>query len=208
MKTIVSALLLLLLIFVTVFAQDDDSWPSLGYLRNDYKAVSVVAHIRIQQAEITGRVGGYENWKVSVVVLESFKGKVKKGDAITYFQGAEAGLKREYFDGEKLVFLLAETDPKTREVRYSVLENSTLASTPDRLSKLRLIRKQFVQKSRRKKNSLSRSTSISLKLQRHNSSAGKLQVRKGGLPPLKIQPHSALSGSERAGVNHPSPPAI
>ena len=134
--------LLLLLVPVFVSAQDDDNWPSLSYLRSDYKAVSVVAHVRIQEAVITGRVGGYENWKVNAVVLELFKGKFKKGYTIEYFHGAEAGLKREHFDGEKIVFLLSEREPKTKEIRYSVLENSTLPSTPDRLRKLRLIRKQ------------------------------------------------------------------
>jgi len=34
------------------------------------------------------------------------------------------------------------------------------------------------------------------KLQTHNSSFGKLQVGKGGLPPLKIQFHSTLSLSD------------
>jgi hypothetical protein len=125
----------------------DDSWPSLSYLRSDYKAVSVVAHIRIQKAEITGRIGGYENWKINAVVLESFKGKFKKGDLIEYFHGAEAGLKQEYFTGEKIVFLLAERDPD-RQLHYSVLENSTLPYTKDRIRKLRLIRKSF--SSRRK----------------------------------------------------------
>jgi hypothetical protein len=125
-----------------VAAQDDPSWPSLSYLRNDYKSVSVVAHVRIEQAEITGRVGGYENWKVNAVVLEPFKGRFKKGDAIEYFHGAEAGLKREYFNGEKIVFLLAETD-RERKTHYSVLENSTLPYTKDRVAKLRLIRRSF-----------------------------------------------------------------
>jgi hypothetical protein len=130
-----------LLFSVCLLAQDDASWPPLSYLRNDYKAVSVVAYIHIQQAEITGRVGGYENWKVTATVLESLKGRVKKGDVIEYYHGAEAGLKREYFDEEKIVFLLAEYD-HDQKVHYSVLENSTLAVTPDRLSKLRLIKKQ------------------------------------------------------------------
>jgi hypothetical protein len=130
-----------LLFSVCLLAQDDASWPPLSYLRNDYKAVAVVAHVHIQQAEITGRVGGYENWKVTATVLESLKGGVKKGDVIEYYHGAEAGLKREYFDEEKIVFLLAEYD-RDHKVHYSVLENSTLPVTPDRLSKLRLIRKQ------------------------------------------------------------------
>jgi hypothetical protein len=126
-------------------AQDDDNWPPLSYLRDDYRAVAVVAHVRIQEAEITGRVGGYENWKITSTVLEPLKGRLKKGDVIEYYQGAEAGLKREYFDEEKIVFLLAEQD-RDRKVRYSVLENSTLPVTPDRLSKLRLIKKQSAKK--------------------------------------------------------------
>ena len=142
MKTLFSAFVLLLLISVGVSVQENDNWPSLSYLRSDYKSVSVVAHVRIKEAVITGRVGGYENWKVNAVVLEPFKGKFKKGDIIEYFHGAEAGLKREHFEGEKIVFLLSERESQTKEIHYSVLENSTLPSNPDRVSKLRLIRRQ------------------------------------------------------------------
>ena len=159
MKSLLKALVVTLVVTVCLSAQDDDNWPSLSYLKNDYKAVSVVAHVRIQQAEITGRVGGYENWKISAVVLESFKGKLKKGNVIDYFHGAEAGLKREYFEGEKIVFLLSERDPKTKEIRYSVLENSTLQSTPDRVSKLRLIRKHAL-KSRSRQSSVTLDSQI------------------------------------------------
>jgi hypothetical protein len=131
--------IVVLILPICVSAQDDE-WPSLSYLRSDYKAVAVVAHIRIEQAEITARVGGYENWKIRAVVLEPFKGKFRKGDAIEYFHGAEAGFKQEYFTGEKIVFLLAETD-RDRKLHYAVLENSTLPYTKDRVRKLRLIRK-------------------------------------------------------------------
>jgi len=133
---------------MTSVSAQDDNWPSLSYLRNDYKVVPVVAHIRIQQAEITNRVGGYENWKVNAQVIEPFKGRLKKGQVFEYFQGAEAGLKREYFDGEKIVFLLAEYDRKEKAFRYSVLENSTLKYTPDRVRKLRLIRRSVVKRRR------------------------------------------------------------
>jgi len=121
-----------------VSAQDDDEWPTLSYLRSDYKAVSVVAHVRIQHAEITSRIIGYENWTIRAEVLEPFKGKIKKGDVIEYFHGAEAGFKQEFFTGEKIVFLLAERD-RERKVHYSVLENSTLPYTKGRAAKLRII---------------------------------------------------------------------
>ena len=99
-----------------------------------------MAYVRIREAEISGRVGGYENWRVLCEVLEPFKGKFLKGEVIEYFHGAEAGFKKEYFMGEKIVFLLAEYDKEKKALRYSVLENSTLAPAPNRLKKLRLIR--------------------------------------------------------------------
>jgi hypothetical protein len=125
-----------------ILTQDDPDWPSLSYLRNDYKAVSTVAHVRIQQAEITSRVGGYENWKINALVLESFKGKLKKGDVLDYFHGAEAGFKKENFTGDKIVFLLSERD-SDRKLHYSVLENSTLPYTKDRVAKLRSIQRSM-----------------------------------------------------------------
>jgi hypothetical protein len=80
-------------------------------------------------------------------VLEPFKGRFKKGDVFEYLHGAEAGFKQAYFTGEKIVFLLAERD-QDRKLRYTVLENSTLAHTPDRVSKLRLIRRRAIKRSR------------------------------------------------------------
>ena len=139
LKLLIKILLVLLVLPVCVFAQDDDEWPPLSYLRSDYKAVSVVAHIRIKEAEITNRIIGYENWRIRAEVLESFKGKFKKGDALEYLHGAEAGFKQQYFTGEKIVFLLVERD-RERKVRYVVLENSTLPYTEHSVKKLRVIR--------------------------------------------------------------------
>ena len=138
---LLKTLFVLLILPACVRGQDDDNWPSLSYLRSDYRSVQIVAHIRIQEAEITNRVGGYEDWKIKAEVIESFKGKFKKGDVFTYFHGAEAGFKREYFSGEKIVFLLAERG-EDRTIHYAVLENSTLPPNADRIEKLRLIKKR------------------------------------------------------------------
>jgi hypothetical protein len=138
LKLLLKILLLLLVLPGCVFAQDDEEWPPLSYLRSDYKAVAVVAHIRIKEAEITNRIVGYENWRIRAEVIESFKGKFKKGDAIEYMHGAEAGFKQEYFTGEKIVFLLTQRERDRKY--YAVLENSTLPYTEDRVKKLRIIR--------------------------------------------------------------------
>ena len=132
----------LLVLPACVCAQDDDDWPSLSYLRHDYKSVQIVLHIRIQEAEITNRVGGYEDWKIKAEVIESFKGKFKKDEVIEFFHGAEAGFKQEWFIGEKIVFLLAERD-RDRKLYYAVLENSTLPHNDDRLKKLRSIKRSL-----------------------------------------------------------------
>jgi len=139
MKTIATiSLFVLLPLFAT--AQTDDNWPSLKYLKSDYKSVRVVAHVRIHQADIVNTIPGYDNWKISAEVIEPFKGKFRKGDVLEYFHGAEAPSKKEFFTGERIVFLLAEYEREQHSMRYSVLENSTLAPAPDRIKKLRLIR--------------------------------------------------------------------
>ena len=148
-KLIFGLAVVLLVLPACVFGQDDDEWPSLSYLRSDYKAVAVVAHIRIQQAEITSRIIGYENWSIRAEVVESFKGKFKKGDVIDYVHGAEAGIKKELFTGEKIVFLLAEHDEHGKPY-YAVLENSTLGYNEDRVRRLRVIKQSSVPKKRRR----------------------------------------------------------
>jgi hypothetical protein len=137
LKLLLKILIVLMSVPVCVPAQDDE-WPSLSYLRSDYKAVAVVAHIRVKEAEITNRIVGYENWRIRAEVIESFKGKFKKGDAIEFMHGAEAGFKKEIFMGEKIVFLLNERDGERKY--YAVLENSTLPYTEGRVKKLRMIR--------------------------------------------------------------------
>ncbi len=148
MKTIIRMSVFVLLLPLYSSAQREESFPPLSYLRSDYRSVSVVAHVLLRDAEITGRIGGYENWKIAAEVLEPFKGRIRKGDVIEYFQGAEAGLKKEFFKGEKIIFLLAEYEGEKKTLRYSALENSTLPHTADRVRKLRIIRRYYAKRRR------------------------------------------------------------
>ncbi len=149
MKAVVTVIVLALLLPLPAAAQTDDTWPPLNYLRSDYKSVRIVAHVRIREAEIVNRIPGYDDWKIVAEVIEAFKGRTRKGEVIEYFHGAEAPSKKEFFTGEKIVFLLAEYDKAKKSLRYSVLENSTLAPTPNRVKKLRLITASFAKKRRR-----------------------------------------------------------
>lgn len=139
MKTIAAISLLVLLPWFAT-AQTDDNWPSLKYLKSDYRSVRIVAHVRLREAVIVNRIPGYDNWKISAEVIEPFKGKFHKGEMIVYYQGAEAPSKKEFFTGDKIVFLLGEYDREKKSIRYSVLENSTLPAASDRIKKLRLIK--------------------------------------------------------------------
>jgi hypothetical protein len=148
-STKTTVFLILLLLPASAAAQSDDTWPSLSYLRSDYRSVRVVAHVHIRESEIVNRIPGYDNWRIVAEVIEPFKGKFRKGEVIEYFHGAEAPSKKEFFTGEKLVFLLAEYDKEKKALRYSVLENSTLAPGPSRIRKLRTIRSSFARTHRR-----------------------------------------------------------
>lgn len=132
-------------------AQDDDEWPPLRYLRNDYNDVVAVAHVKVSKAEIIGRIGGYENWKVVCKVIEPLKGRLRKGAELEYYHGAEAGFSSQLFLGQKIVFLLFGYD-RTKGARvYSAMENSTLEYTADRVRKLRLIARSAQRKQPRQR---------------------------------------------------------
>ena len=146
-RRVLLTLLVGLITAAAAFAQnDDDSWPPLLYLRNDYRQVLVVAHVNVRTAEIVNRIGGYEDWHLVGDVIESFKGKFRKGDPIDFYHGAEKGFRRELFLGEKIVFLERNYVEKEKRWVWAVLENSTLSYSPDRAQKLHLIRRSQIRK--------------------------------------------------------------
>jgi len=141
----VQFLLMVLLPLITI-GQEDKNWPTLSYLKSDYRRVSIVAHVRVREAEIVNRIGGYEDRRVFGEVIEPFKGKFRKGDRIEYYHGAEAGFRKELFLGDKIVFLQRNFVEKEKKWVLAVLENSTLPYTLDRAQKLRIIKRSELRK--------------------------------------------------------------
>jgi len=136
---LLSFMLCLLAPAVATAQKDNDDWPPLSYLRSDYREVLIVARVRVTRAEIVNQVGGYEDWHLTGEVVESFKGKFRKGQTVEFYHGAEKGFRQELFLGDKLVFLQRNFVEKEKRWVLAVLENSTLPYTADRVQKLRTI---------------------------------------------------------------------
>lgn len=124
----------------SVVAQSNDDWPPISYLRSDYRQVSVVAHVRVHQAEVVNTIGGYEDWHLVGEIVESFKGKFRKRAEIEFYHGAEKGFRRELFLGDKIIFLERNYVEKEKRWVLAVLENSTLPYSASVAQKLRKIR--------------------------------------------------------------------
>ena len=150
-QTIILGLLLFLGVPLIARAQDGDDWPSLSYLRSDYRQVAMVAHVRVREAEIVKTIGGYEDWHLVGEVLEPFKGKFRKGQTVEYYHGAEKPVRRELFLGEKIVFLFRNYVREEKRWVLAVLENSTLPYTEDRVRKLRKIQRSTKQSTIKRK---------------------------------------------------------
>ena len=144
-RTIILCFMVFLGAPTVVRAQDNDDWPSLSYLRSDYRQVAVVAHVRVREAEIVKTIGGYEDWHVTGEVIEPFKGKFRKGQTVEYYHGADKGFRKEIFLGEKIVFLYRNFVQEEKRWVYAVLENSTLPYNEDRVRKLRKIKQSIKQ---------------------------------------------------------------
>lgn len=140
MRALLVPLILILSLPLSIASQKDDNWPPLSYLRSDYRRVTVVAHVRVREAEIVKTIGGYEDWHLIGEVVEPFKGKFRKGQTVSYYHGAEKGFRRELFLGEKIVFLYRNFVQEEKRWVFAVLENSTLPYTEDRVQKLRKIK--------------------------------------------------------------------
>jgi len=146
-----SSLLLLLLLPVAAAAQADQQWPPLSYLRSDYRDSAIVAHVRVTEAEVVNRIVGLEDWRVVCEIIEPFKGRVRKGERLVYYHGAEAGFRKELFLGEKIIFLHRNFHDKEKQWVYAAIENSTLAYNQDRVRKLRIIQQSAQRKPRTKR---------------------------------------------------------
>ena len=137
-KIFLSALLMVLP--SAALAQDDPNWPSLSYLRSDYRESVVVAHVRVTEAEVVNRIPGLEDWRVVCEVIEPFKAKSGRDKRLPFTTAPKRDLKR-IISLRIIVFLHRNYHEQEKRWVYAVIENSTLPYNEDRIQKLRRIKR-------------------------------------------------------------------
>jgi hypothetical protein len=132
----------------TTLAQDDQ-WPPVSYLRNDFRESTTVAHVRVTDARVVHTIGGYEDWQMTSMVRESFKGKFRKGSPLVFYITADKGPAKDKLLGDKLVFLKRSFVAMERKWVNAAIENSTLPYNKVRARRLRSIAHRPGMKKRR-----------------------------------------------------------
>jgi hypothetical protein len=119
----------------TTPAQDLD-YP-LSTMRADIKEASVVVRINITDTKPTGDNDGYYyGFIASGRVVQSFKGKFKRGQSLEFFVRAENGFDHTCLRGDKIAFLTSFTDRKDGPFQVLPDGNSTFAYTPELLARV------------------------------------------------------------------------
>jgi hypothetical protein len=119
----------------TTSAQDWD-YP-LSTMRADFKEASVVVRINITDTKPTGDNDGYYYLFIaSGQVVQSFKGKFKRGQSLEFFVRAENGFDHKCMLGDRIAFLTSFADRRNGPFQELPDGNSTVPYTPELLAKV------------------------------------------------------------------------
>ena len=124
----------------SAYTQNDDSYPTLKQLRGDYRSVSVVAHVEIQNTEIADTLGGYHLYAVYCQVLEPFKGRLKRGQPLKFYMQAERGYDISKYRGGWIVFLNRSRNSLDHKLSLFALENSGVPYSKEIIARMRRIK--------------------------------------------------------------------
>lgn len=135
----------LLLIFAvgisTASAQAEFDGRALSGIKADYKAVAVVAHVKIKNIEFVA-ADLNQIYRVESETIETFKGKTKKGESLIFYFSAEKGYDVQKLNGKEwIVFLETEREIPTGEKVSFELENSKLTPSKKLVGELRKLKK-------------------------------------------------------------------
>lgn len=132
------------------FAQNRSDWP-MQYIRSDYNQVSIVAHVRIKSVNFAAP-DIHPLYLAQSEVIESFKGKLKRGQSFEFYISAEEDYNINKVLGERIVFLIGSANTPNRKWGWFELENSNLPVSKKNLAKVRQIK--YANKRLRRKRSM------------------------------------------------------
>jgi hypothetical protein len=127
LKHVIYNLLLILAVGVSAAsAQETFNGRSFSGIKADYKSVLVVAHVKIKNIELAASELN-PLYRVESETVEAFKGKLKKGESLTFYFNAEKGYDAQKLAGKEwIVFLEVERPMPSGGKGWFELENSKL----------------------------------------------------------------------------------
>ena len=136
---ILFAFLFCLFSFSVSYSQDENFM--LENLGADFKEVSVVVHVDNKSYEVADDIGGYKLYKISAEAKETFKGKLKRGQAFDFYVVADSDYPAKNFLGEHVVFLNYDNSEKLKlKNALFQLENSTRPASQEVITALRKLK--------------------------------------------------------------------
>lgn len=142
MKTKLFAVLFFVSMFaVGVSAQQSYGGRDLAGIKTDFKAVGAVAHVKINKV-VFAADDVHPLYKIESTVVETFKGKIRKGKFTFYFHAEEDYDVQQLVDKEFVVFLESEAAVPGGGKGWYELENSKIGASVKLSAQLRKLKKK------------------------------------------------------------------
>jgi hypothetical protein len=139
MKKILLIVLALTTFALTASAQDGRNERPLESLRSDYNQVGVVAHVRVKNIKLAAP-GIHSLYLLQGEVVESFKGRVRRGQKLDFYMSVEEGFDINTRLGDWIVFLEASSNTPNHKRGWFALENSSLPHSKKIVARMRKIK--------------------------------------------------------------------
>ena len=142
MKTKLSAILFSIFLFTLgVSAQESYGGRDLSGIKTDFKAVGAVAYVKIDKVALAAD-DVHPLYRIDSTVIETFKGKIKKGKFAFYFHAEEGYDAHQLAGKEFVVFLESEAPVPGGGRAWYELENSKIAASAKLSAQLRKLKKK------------------------------------------------------------------
>ena len=139
MKNLILAVFILIASGVGALAQDNRNIELLSQLKSDYNQVGIVAHVKITNIKLAAQ-DVHPLYVVQSKIIETFKGKIKRGQRLEFYIQVEDDYDVNRFLVERIVFLEGRRPVPSGGEGWFVLENSSRPASKVTLARMRKIR--------------------------------------------------------------------